>query len=246
MDTIGRPLRRFLFSTLGAITSIQLGLGRLSMVPDTPFETIARSTISLATPGLYQAISNGEITVRRGMLLSVSPASVSLSDATTIPTDVIVCGTGWKHDLPSFLPADLIPLLADSSGNWTLYRHILPIQVSNLSFIGFASSLFCPLTAEVSALWLAAYLNGGLLAPLPTEEEQRRQAEVAARWLDERTNGCHAKGTSIVPFSMSFVDELLEDLGVGIGWWGYLREWVLPIDPAACEQHTSIHGTRLT
>jgi hypothetical protein len=240
MDTIGSPLRRFLFSSLGAITSIQLGLGRLSMVPDTPFETIARSTISLATPGLYQAISNGEIAVRRGMLLSVSPGSVSLSDATTLPADVIVCGTGWRHDLPSFLPADLIPLLTDSSGNWTLYRHILPVKLPNLSFIGFASSLFCPLTAEISALWLAAYLTGGLLAPFPSEEEQRRQAEDEARWLGERTNGCHAKGTSIVPFSMSFVDELLEDLGVGIGWWDYLREWVLPVDPAACERLSSL------
>jgi hypothetical protein len=240
MDTIGSPLRRFLFSSLGAITSIQLGLRRLSMVPDTPFETIARSTISLATPGLYQAISNGEIAVRRGMLLSVSPGSVSLSDATTLPADVIVCGTGWRHDLPSFLPADLIPLLTDSSGNWTLYRHILPVKLPNLSFIGFASSLFCPLTAEISALWLAAYLTGGLLAPFPSEEEQRRQAEDEARWLGERTNGCHAKGTSIVPFSMSFVDELLEDLGVGIGWWDYLREWVLPVDPAACERLSSL------
>jgi dimethylaniline monooxygenase (N-oxide forming) len=100
--------------------------------------------------------------------------------------------------------------------------------------------LFCPLTAEISALWLAAYLTGGLHALLPSEEERRRQAEDEARWLDKRTNGCHAKGTSIVPFSMSFVDELLKDLGVGIGWWGYLKEWILPVDPAACERIISL------
>lgn len=200
----------------------------------TSIETIARSTISLATPGLYQAIAEGEIDVHQAVIPSVSPASVSLSDGTNLPVDVIICGTGWKHDLPSFLPAELVSGLSDSRGNWILYRHILPVGVANLSFIGFASSLFCPLTSEISALWLAAHLEGRLLA-LPTEEQRRKLAEDEARWLEERTNGKHAKGTSIVPFSMSFIDELLADLGVAIEWWNYFKEWILPIDPSACK-----------
>ncbi|GFZ49909.1 hypothetical protein JCM24511_07312 [Saitozyma sp. JCM 24511] len=171
MNTVGAPIRRLLFSSLAAVTALQLGLRKLALAPEIGFETIAQSTISLATPGLYDAIDKGQVDFHRGVV------------------------------------------------------HLL--------FIGFASSLFCPLTAEVSALWLVAQLSEQKLFSLPTEEEQRRLAEHEARWLEQRNNGKHAKATNIVPFSMSFIDELLGDLGVGIGWWDYFKEWILPINPSA-------------
>lgn len=246
MNTVGAPIRQLLFSSLAAVTSLQLGLRKLALAPEIPFETIARSTISLATPGLYDAIDKGQIDFHRSVVQSMSSRSVTLSDGTDLPADVVICGTGWTHDVPSFLPEDLVPKLTDSRGNWLFYRHILPIGVPDLSFIGFASSLFCPLTAEVSALWLAAHLAEQRLLSLPTEEEQRRLAEQEARWLEQRSNGKHAKATSIVPFSMSFIDELLGDLGVGIGWWDYFKEWILPINPSACEWLRPIRGLQLS
>lgn len=84
-------------------------------------------------------------------------------------------------------------------------------------------------------LWHAAHLAEQRPFSLPTEEEQRRLTEQEAHWLEQRSNGKHTKATSIVPFSMSFIDEHLGDLGVGIGWWDYFKEWILPINPSACE-----------
>lgn len=234
-DTIGSPIRRFLFSTVGQITSIQYGLKKLGLLPDIPFETVARSTVSLVTPGLFEAISSGQISVSLGVIESLRPGSVSLSDGSVLPAEVVVCGTGWTHNVPSFLPRELDTLLTDSRGSWLLHRHILPIGVPRLSFIGFASSLFCPLTSEISALWLAAHLADVPLLHLPGVEEQRRLAEEESRWLEDRAKGKHAKATSIVPFSLSHIDELLGDLGVGLSRWDHLKEWLLPIDPSACE-----------
>ena len=49
--------------------------------------------------------------------------------------------------------------------------------------------------------------------------------------MEERTEGKHAKGTNIIPFSMHNVDELLGDLHLSVGPLVHAKEWLLPIDP---------------
>lgn len=104
----------------------------------------------------------------------------------------------------------------------------------NLFFNGSNYSLFCPLTSEIAALWIVARL-GPSPSPLPPATEQRKEAWADVTWMRTRTGGHHARGASLVPFSMSYVDELLGDLGVGIGCWAGAKEWVWPVDPRACE-----------
>jgi dimethylaniline monooxygenase (N-oxide forming) len=241
----GKPIRALLLGGLTKVIRTQLQLDRLGLLPRTPFETIARSDISLATPDFVEAATTGKLAIERGAsITSMSEGWVVLSNRKVLPANVIICGTGWSHSIPSFLPSDLKSTLLDENGDWMLYRHVLPPGVPRLAFAGFASSLFCPLTSEVTALWLAAHLESSPDLPLlrlPPPDEQKSLAQEQARWLRARTAGKHANATSITPFSMSHIDELLDDMDVRIGWWPRLREWLLPVDPTACKNGAYKH-----
>ncbi len=50
--------------------------------------------------------------------------------------------------------------------------------------------------------------------------------------MEERTEGKHARGSNIVPFSVHNIDEMLEDIGMGVGRAVRFKEWLAPVNPA--------------
>jgi hypothetical protein len=100
-----------------------------------------------------------------------------------------------------------------------------------VSFCGYNSSFFSPLSAEVAALWIAAFLVDAI--ELPPIERQRAEIQERLRWMEQRTNGHHARGTNVIPFSMHNIDEMLQDLGLNVSAATRTREWLLPINPLA-------------
>lgn len=225
-------LRWMLLYTFAKIVSLQVGSPHL--IPDESIEAVASSSIYLASEGLVEGINKGNIRVHHGTTIERLEGQMAhLSDGQRVEADIVVCGTGWKQSLPSFLPSPLRKDIVSPKGDWLLYRHLKPASTSNLFFNGFNYSLFCPLTFEVSAVWIASCLARTLR--VPPEEEQRRLALEEVEWMRERTSGRHAQGTSLVPFSMTYIDELLDDMGVRLGRWSRIKEWFLPIDPSACE-----------
>ncbi|WWC73886.1 uncharacterized protein I206_107858 [Kwoniella pini CBS 10737] len=232
----GKLFREFVLAVVGLIITIQLKLVRFNLVPKKPFDTIARSSISLATPGLVSALSSGRVQVESyASILSLSNSKALLSNGKEIPADVIICGTGWTHHVPAFLPVEYSQKLLDENGDWILYRHVFPIDIPDLAFVGFNSSVFCPLTSEITAMWLASHIESdiALIRDFPSEIVQKRLTKEETAWHRRRTEGHHANGTSIVPFSLSNIDEMLEDLGVKIGWLSHIKEWILPVKPLA-------------
>ncbi|WWC95601.1 hypothetical protein V866_002466 [Kwoniella sp. B9012] len=210
----GRPIRAFILGLVSLVIIVQLKLVKLGLLPNKPFETIARSSVSLATPGFVDAVEDNELRVERGVTVeSLGDRKVVLSNGKVLDADVLVCGTGWNHGIPCFLPQ--------------YHRDKNPQRIG--------SSIFCPLTAEISSLWLAAHLDNlpGLIREVPSKNQQQAQAEEEVQWMRKRTDGHHANGTSIVPFSLSNIDEMLRDLDCGIGWFDWLREWVLPVNPGS-------------
>ena len=150
-----------------------------------------------------------------------------------MPADVVVCGTGWLQQVP-FLSDEVQHKLTDERGNFELYHQIQPLKVPRLSFCGYNSSFFSPLSAELAALWIAVFLGGGIeLAPV---EQQRAEIQQRLRWMEQRTGGHHARGTNVIPFSMHNIDEMLQDIGINVGAGVRLRQWLLPIDPLAYGQ----------
>jgi cation diffusion facilitator CzcD-associated flavoprotein CzcO len=232
----GDPVRRSLLGGVQAVATRQLRLRQLGLVPDGTFEKIARSTVSLATDGFYEQVSRGRIQVVRDTTVTElltdkdgRPAA-RLSTGDVVPVDVIVCGTGFSQQLP-FFDAELQDRLTDERGNFELFRHIQPLAVPDLSFAGYNSSFFSPLSAELASIWIAALLTGR--HRLPTWDERKREVTERLAWMEERTEGRHARGTNIIPFSMHNIDDVMADLEVTLPAGTRVRQWLLPVDPSA-------------
>ena len=231
----GKPIRNLMIGSVQGLITRQLRLKKLGVVPDGLFERIARSTASLGTDGFFDAVGKGCITVKRDtaierLLVDGGQCFAELKNGDKIPADIVLCGTGWRQEVP-FLAPEVQARIMDEKGNFRLYRQILPIGVRNLAFNGYNSSFFSPLSAEMGALWIVAHIAGAL--KLPDERTQLEATDNRLRWMEERTEGKHARGTNIVPFSMHQIDELLGDMDLSIGGMQRFMEWQMPIKPGA-------------
>jgi cation diffusion facilitator CzcD-associated flavoprotein CzcO len=231
----GDPLRRSMLGSIGAVARKQLRLTELGLVPRGDFEDIARSTVSLSSDGFYEQVRDGAITVHRDTEIERlgadddgAPAAV-LNNGSTVRADLVVCGTGFHQRVP-FLDGDLTARLLDDQGNFQLYRHILPHDVPHLTFVGYNSSLFSPLSAEMAAVWIAGHLAGEL--ELPPLAERREHVAKRVAWMHERTEGKHARGTNVIPFSMHQIDEMLDDLDLNLSGSARAAQWLMPINPS--------------
>ncbi|RDW94474.1 hypothetical protein BP5796_00237 [Coleophoma crateriformis] len=110
--------------------------------------------------------------------------------------------------------------------SWKLYRGIAPpafIKSHNLAYNGMNLSLRGFLVAEISALWITAFLDGKLAAVLPSEEDAAWDALLESRFYRYRSpNGLGPKYIDMVFELMPYVDQLMRDLGLNAnrkrGW----------------------------
>lgn len=227
----GKAVRNSMLGSVQGVVTGQFHLNdpSVDLNPGNSLETITRSTVSLASDGFFDAVQAGTLTVERDCeIIRMEAGQVTLSNGKTIPADIVICGTGFHQRVP-FLDDSMLARVTDDRGNFLLYRQLLPIGVPGLAFNGYNSSFFSQLNCEIGALWLAAYLMGDL--SLPSLEDQEAHARKRLAWMEERTEGKHARGTNIIPFSIHNVDELLDDLRVSVGGFTRFNEWLLPINP---------------
>jgi hypothetical protein len=119
--------------------------------------------------------------------------------------------------------------VTDAQGNFRLYRSMTPVNVPRLAFNGYNSSFFSQLNCEIGALWIADYIGGGLKLPSAAVQNQTITERLA--WMEERTDGKHAKGTNIIPFSLHHIDELLQDMNMPLSPLVRFKQWLLPTNP---------------
>jgi len=228
----GRKLRDGMVQTLQSIATRQLHLKELDLVPEGSFDRIARSTVSLATDELYEQVRQGTTQVLRECAITrlgveAGQPTAWLSNGTAVPADIVICGTGWQQRVP-FLPPTIQAKLFDAEGNFQLYRQILPLHIPRLYFSGYNSSFYSPLSAEAAAWWIASHLMGDI--QLPPVEQCESHIRTRLRWMAERTEGKHARGTNLVPFSMHNVDEMLGDVGLDVSRFKRFTQWLMPIE----------------
>lgn len=225
----GLPLRNGMLGMVQGIISRQLGLKRIGLQPAGKLETIARSTVSLVSDGFYEGVAEGAIGFSTGEIAELTPGRARLTDGSTVPADVIVCGTGW-HQRCDFLADEVLAKVTDAQGNFRLYRSVVPVGVPGLLFNGYNSSFFSQLNAEVGALWIADFLGGGIT--VPSEAEQNAYIDSRLAWMEARTDGKHSKGTNIIPFSIHHIDELLNEMNLQLPLLMRLKHWLVAIDAA--------------
>ncbi|HUH88382.1 MAG TPA: NAD(P)/FAD-dependent oxidoreductase [Pusillimonas sp.] len=226
----GKGVRDGMIGSLQSVSTKQLKLDKLGLVPEGTFDRIARSTVSLATDRLYKQVEQGRSQVLRECEIvrlgqDRGQPIAELSDGSRVPADLVICGTGFKQVVPFFSEA-VQKQLTDEEGNFMLYRQILPFNLPNLYFCGYNSSFYSPLSAEVAALWIAGYLMDEIA--LPPQEQRLEHVRRRLRWMQERTEGKHARGTNIIPFSMHNIDEMLNEMGLNVSAATRFKQWLLP------------------
>jgi len=227
----GRKVRDGMIRSLQNVATKQLHLKELDLVPEGTFDRIARSTVSLATDELYEQVRQGKTQVLRECAITrlgenAGRPTAWLSNGTTVPADLVICGTGWQQRVP-FFPPEVQAKILDAEGNFQLYRQILPLHVPRLYFCGYNSSFYSPLSAEAAAWWIASHLMGDI--HLPPMAQCEAHIKERLRWMAERTEGKHARGTNLVPFSMHNVDEMLSDVGLDVSRFKRFHQWLMPI-----------------
>lgn len=251
----GKPVVNQMLGSVQGVATRQLKLKQLGLVPDGDFERIARSTVSLVTEGFYEKATRGEITVIRDAAIRELTSkdghpAATLTNGDEVELDMVVCATGFRQEVP-FFDDDIQDRLTDDRGNFELYRQILPHDVPALAFCGYNSSFYSPLSAEVASVWIGALLLGDL--DLPPLAERRAQVAERLAWMEERTEGHHARGTNIIPFSMHNVDEMLDELRLNVSKVKKAVQWLLPVDardyadlvPRLIDRHERRTGVRV-
>ena len=229
----GQPLRNAMLAQVQQVTR-QCRLKQLNLLPEQSFEAIARSTVSLSTDGFYKSVASGKLQVKKNTAVSriiqiEGQSFVELDTGELILVDMIICGTGWTQGVPFFFES-LNEKIVDTHGNFRLYRSIVPVGIPNLAFNGYNSSLFSPLSCEMGALWIAVLINRSI--KLPTGARQNEIIDQRLDWMERFTEGKHAKGTNIIPFSLHYIDELLADMRISLNPLVRLKQWLLPINPS--------------
>ncbi|MEX2126003.1 MAG: NAD(P)/FAD-dependent oxidoreductase [Woeseia sp.] len=225
----GLPIRNFMLGQVERMVAKQLTLHKLGLHPGMPLETIARSTVSLVTDGFYDNIRAGRLTVKRAEIVELHAGCATLSNGDTIPTDIVICGTGWRQETP-FFDNSVMANVTDERGNFRLYRSMIPVGAPRLAFNGYNSSFFSQLNAEIGALWIAGHLLNAF--KLPSKEVMNKAVDERLIWMEQRTEGKHSKGTNIIPFSIHHMDELLSDLRLTLNAFRRFRQWLIPVTGA--------------
>ncbi|MFQ6397243.1 flavin-containing monooxygenase [Nocardia sp. KC 131] len=231
----GHSFRDTNFDVIQELVTKHMNLRELGLVPDGRFEEIAESTVGITTENFYEQVAAGRIAVHRDttiseMLGGEQGPGVQLSSGGRIQADIVICATGYRQRVP-FLTPYIQRQLTDDDGNFRLHRQILPVGVPNLTFAGYNSSVISALNAEVAAHWTAALLRGRIA--LPAAEEMTTQVDERLRWMAERTNGHHAHGTAITPFSIHNIDEMLADLKYRLSLRTRAAQWFRTVRPSS-------------
>jgi dimethylaniline monooxygenase (N-oxide forming) len=157
----------------------------------------------------YTVVNDGSADAVCGSIKLFTPSGLELERGEKLSADIVIFATGWQQDL-SFLSEELRHQIS-AAGYPRLFRHILPPLVRNIGFIGYASSFACQLTAEIGAHWLSEQFLGNL--KLPSVKEMNEEIDLAHSWADLNLPNRGTEGF-IGPFTCSYVDDLIVDMGL--------------------------------
>ena len=235
----GRTARRLLapairanWRALEALLTMQFGLNKLGLRPDTPIEDGIHCATSIETPGFYEAIRDGRIRAVKGIPTGYEPSRLVVDGAAKVAADLVVMATGWRQEVP-FLNEDAQAKLIEPDGQYRLYRMTVNPDLPGLGFVGFNSSFVSTLSAELGAHWLGRYLDGTLTRQ-PTDVAMRADMDRMIEWKRrDRTVAATYGGLCVAPFHHAHFDELMADMGARRKPRNALAAYLAPISPKA-------------
>jgi hypothetical protein len=178
------------------------------MVPDQLLPA-GIETIGVAQE-FYDVAARGRLLLRRDAISAFTGGTeLLLVSGNRIDADVVIFATGWRQPL-RFLAPELQSTVRQD-GHFGLYRHILPPTEQRLGFVGYASTVACQLTSEISAHWLSQSFRGDLA--LPSADAMRAEVERVKAWLAE-IMPARPEGYHLGPYLAHHINELIADMGL--------------------------------
>ncbi len=204
-------------------------LNELGLVPSSSIKDQAFNEISLETPQFFEKVKRGEIITKRGEIVSFNGKRANLSNGEQIECDLLVFAIGFRQTIP-FLPNHYREKLVDERGNYILYHHILPAGIPSLAFVGYNSSIQCPISSEFGALWVCEYLKGRIARP--TEEQIVKEGTGFIRWRSQFRQSGACRGLNTMPGTIHHVDMLLKEMKAPLPFFSLIPDWLVTINPA--------------
>lgn len=201
----------------------QIGLHPTASIKDQAF-----GEVTLETPHFFERVQQGKIIAKQTEIASVQGKRLILTNGEQLESDMIIFATGFKQTIP-FLPERYINTLVDGQGNYHLYRHILPVNIPSLAFVGYNTSIQSPISAEFGALWVCEYLKGRIA--IPTKEAMQESTTAFLKWRAQFRLKGSSSGLSTMPGTIHHVDMLLKDMKAPLPLFSLIPDWLLTINP---------------
>jgi len=216
VHTIGKPLVWIFWRLVQVLLRVQFKLGTRiahgrTLLPTRPveYDCFGESTM-VPRPGFIDLIRAGRITAHRSEIARFTPTGLVLADGDEIEVDTVVFATGWKSDY-GFLPPTVRATLGEEEDGFYLYRHMLHPDLTNLVFLGRASTFLSIVTFSVQARWLAEALAGRV--SLPGRQAMLDEIDLLKRWKRSWMPYSGARSARVLLHMANYHDELLRDFG---------------------------------
>lgn len=211
-----------------------LGLLRPDLRPEIGLRHSVGTCFGLAPSDNFRALRKGRIGLRKGHPTGFDGQTMQLADGRRVPAQTVVFATGFSLDCNFLEPAERAALF-DSHGVPQLYRLLVCPDIPAMAFNGYNGGGVSQLTAEIGARWIAEALAGNLV--LPSVPEMKAQIERDLAQWQEAVRTKRGLGFYASPFTFSYLDQLLEDMGkppadAGKSLWRRLFTAVDPRDYA--------------
>ncbi len=210
------------------IFSHQQLLKDVNLQPNIGLGDMVFGELSIESESFFKYIREHKIIRVKAQVEGFTHSEIVLDGGTPLKVDVVIFGTGFIQKL-SFLPDHVLRSLLNKNEDYELYRNILPVHVPQLAFNGYNTSFFCNLSSEIAALWIAEYLKGKISTP--SSGEMQNQIVAHHKWRRNYRLNSWFHGTSVYPFNITYVDQLLKDMNAKLPWYHLLSEWLLVVEP---------------
>ena len=206
------------------LLSAQFRLKRRNLVPDRPIELDLFTNLYVAPPRFFGLVEDGKIGSRRAQIESFEDQGVRLASGDSLPADLVICATGWRHDY-SYLPHDLLAKIHDADG-MHLYRHMLHPALPGFAFIGGVQGINSATLYAMQATWLARCIRGQF--SLPPAEAQLAELDALRAWNQGFVSARPNRTQILNLHQMPYIDDLMDDMGLAKQRKPFLADQLAP------------------
>lgn len=213
LHSVGKPIVWAFWRLNELISRQQFSLDACKMLPTELMNENLSCNSNLATDNFYHYVQSGKIKAKKTTISRFIPGGIELNSGEKLQTDVVIFGTGFNQDI-TFLENKYRQLVINKKGDFNLFRNLIHPDIPNMGFLGYNSSLFCPLTSEVGSWWLSEYASGKL--DLPSYSQIHEEMDTHLSWIMNNIPRAFAYGTCVSPFGFHYLEDLVEDMGFKI------------------------------